>query len=113
MKYIITETKFNNAFQKVIDSFIGELKKPYLQKVLSSQNRFIYENDKGVIVFIVLEEFNNIEIYINEDVYSTVAKLMSANKSNEIQKQFIEWIKNNLGIQFDTIYTFREPEYVY
>lgn len=114
MKYIITETKYDHAFQKVIDSFIGKLKKPYLEKVVSSGNRFIYENENGIIIFIVLEGYgSHIEIHVNDEIYSTTGKLMSEKKSKKLQEQFIEWIKNNLGIKFDEVHTFDDPDYVY
>jgi hypothetical protein len=115
MKYSIKKSRLDNVIDTFLTSQLGGLDKS-LEKIYSTVNRDVYRDSNGNVIMIIMVGMNyKPEVAINQHVYQSFANLFGFNDYSEIQKYFIKWFKNHLGIDVRIVETFEhgQDEYFY
>jgi hypothetical protein len=110
MKYIITESKLDNIIDKFITTQFSGLK-----LVNEGKHRAVWIGPERKPVIIIISDDKSFDVYILEDVYSSIVNIFSINEFNEIQKHLIRWFNKHMGIEVEEVMSFDNEghDYVY
>ena len=105
MKYIITESQYDN----LIDRFITRQFEPHENKFSDEYPSLFWVNDKevtfwvkdGEVVAEVIRPRNRTPIFrISNKIYKTIRDVFGIYDKNVLNNVIIEWYKNHYGVEY-------------
>ena len=100
MKYIISENRFNRIVDEYLNRQLGNLSKQKLN--IRTSNYLLYYNKYGTPV-LSIDDYDN-EIGVSQDLWDSTKHLFNLSEV-ETDEFFLRWIKRNMGLNFEKIYT--------